>query len=106
MDDAFERPKGFDLAGHWAQAQAVYAAGLIQGVARLRATPGAQARLRREGGELTALADGTVELAIEGIDFTARELLRFGLEVEVLSPPELRAAVADLAGRIAARHAI
>ncbi|NBB15228.1 WYL domain-containing protein [Caulobacter sp. SLTY] len=106
VEETFERPKGFDLAAHWAEAQQAYAAGLIQGVARLRASPEAQARLQREGGALTTLSDGTVELAIEGIDFAAGELLRFGLDVEVISPPELRARIAELAGAIAARHAI
>ncbi|HYE44972.1 MAG TPA: WYL domain-containing protein [Caulobacter sp.] len=106
LEEVFERPKGFDLASHWAAAQEAYAAGLIQGVARLKATAEAQARLRREGGSLTPMPDGTVELAIEGIDFTARELLRLGTEVEVLSPPELRIRIAGLAGEIAARHAI
>jgi predicted DNA-binding transcriptional regulator YafY len=105
LDEGFERPAGFELADHWTRSQAAYVAGLRQGTARLRAGAETLHRLRREGVELTVLEDGTIEMAMESADFTARDLLRLGPEVEVLGPPELRLMMARLAAEIAAIHA-
>lgn len=44
------------------------------------------------------------ETPIESIDYSARQLLRLGTEVEVLAPASLRKAVADEAARVAAVH--
>lgn len=105
-EDGFERPAGFDLAAHWTRAQADYAAGLKQGVARLKVNPDALYVLRRDGVEVTDLGGGIVETPMESPDWTARELLRLGAGVEVLGPPALRTRIGRLAAEIAALYAI
>ena len=42
----------------------------------------------------------TVTLPIGSIRQTCADLLRFGAEAEVLSPPDLRAAMAEIAGAL------
>lgn len=105
-DEGFERPAGFELAAHWTKAQADYAESLKQGVARLKVTPDALYALRRDGIEVTDLGEGIVETPMEGPDWTARELLRLGVGVEVLGPPVLRERMGRLAAEIAALYAI
>jgi predicted DNA-binding transcriptional regulator YafY len=85
------------------------------GQARLRATDSALRRLARES-QAVALAvrdagppdaDGRREVVIP-IETGAEAvppLLRLGHEVEVLEPPELRAALADAVRRLAAVYA-
>lgn len=53
-----------------------------------------------------AASDGwqCVSLPIESIEHGARQMLGYGAEVEVVSPPELREAVAGLAGQVLARY--
>jgi predicted DNA-binding transcriptional regulator YafY len=48
-------------------------------------------------------AEGWVR--IDSLDAAVPDLLALGAEVEVMHPPELRAQMAQVAGRIAARHA-
>ena len=51
-------------------------------------------------------ADGWVELTvpIESVAHAHGELLRFGADLEVLAPPELRARVAATAASLVARY--
>ncbi|RYF95602.1 MAG: WYL domain-containing protein [Caulobacteraceae bacterium] len=105
-EDGFERPAGFDLAAHWTRAQADYAAGLKQGVARLKVSRDALYVLRRDGVEVTDLGGGIVETPMESLDWTARGLLRLGPGVEVLGPPALRTRIGRLAAEIAALYTI
>ena len=48
-------------------------------------------------------AEGWTEfdLPIEEVDWAAREMTRVGAEIEVLSPPELRERMAEIARRLA-----
>lgn len=102
LEEGFERPARFELARHWTRAQADYAAGLRQGTARLKADADAVYRLRREGVEVVELGGGIVETPMESAAFTALELLRLGVGIEVLEPPALRAEMRRLAEAVAA----
>lgn len=114
--EAFERPSDFDLAAHWAASVRAFEASLYQGSATLRLSPLGMERLSvlaAAAGEMarrtaaTPGADGWVQarIPIETIDHAMRELLKLGVEVEVLEPPELRRAMRDAAASLAARYA-
>ncbi|MFH7598541.1 WYL domain-containing protein [Streptomyces racemochromogenes] len=112
----FERPDGFDLAAHWAESSRRLEAALHRETARLRISPRARRLLPMQFGapgvralEGAGEPDGEgwveVELAVESRAVAVGDLLRLGPEAEVLGPPELRAAVADAVGALAARYA-
>jgi len=101
---------GFDLAAHWARFCDDYERRMQEGHARLRATDSALRQLARDSRAIAlavreagpADADGRREvfIPIETGDQAAAALLRLGDAVEVLEPPELRAAMADAARRL------
>ncbi|MFF4327311.1 helix-turn-helix transcriptional regulator [Streptomyces sp. NPDC001591] len=112
---AFERPAGFDLAAHWEESSRRLEAALHQGVARLRLSPRGQRLLPMQCGapgaralEGAGAADGDgwveVELSVESQAVAVGDLLRLGVEAEVLGPPELRAAVARAVQTLADRY--
>jgi predicted DNA-binding transcriptional regulator YafY len=111
------RPAGFVLAAHWPQAVAQFEQRLMasraqvrlseEGLRLLRAVMPAAAEAalhtqqpdpRRQPGWIEA------ELPTEPDAYAARQLLRLGSEVEVLSPPSLREALATEARAVARRH--
>ncbi|GAB3825541.1 helix-turn-helix transcriptional regulator [Dactylosporangium cerinum] len=114
--ERFDRPDGFDLAAHWRR--------YLDDFAERRHTGTATVRLSAEGlrrlpdlcapavtrAALSSVgppdADGWVELTLptESVDHAHGELLRFGADLEVLAPPELRARLAATAARLAARY--
>ncbi|RPF40338.1 putative DNA-binding transcriptional regulator YafY [Streptomyces sp. Ag109_G2-6] len=113
---AFERPSGFDLAAHWEESSRRLEAALHQDTARLRISPRAQRLLPMQFGapgvralEGAGEPDGEgwveVELPVESRAVAVGDLLRLGAEAEVLGPAELRAAVAEAVGVLAARYA-
>lgn len=100
----FERPPGFDLAAYWAQASRDYEAGLYRASARVRLSPRGLALLHLLGPYVASAADASAapagpdgwvscDLPIESVEDGVRELMRLGPEVQVLEPPELRAAL-------------
>lgn len=103
----FERPEGFDLAAYWTKSVQRFESELRQGVARLRLSPQGRWRLSRMGRyaeEAVARAErpdasgwSTLDLPIENTEQAALLVLSLGPEVEVLSPPELRAQVGQWA---------
>lgn len=112
----FERPAGFDLAGHWAGYQRDYEARLHRGTATVRLSPrgrhllfllgtGAARAGHAAMGEPEADGWATTTVPIESVPHAHHALLQLGAEVEVLDPPELRAAVAATAGVLAERYA-
>ncbi|MFJ8213192.1 helix-turn-helix transcriptional regulator [Streptomyces sp. NPDC096033] len=112
----FERPAGFDLAAHWEESSRRLEAVLHQETALLRISPRAQRLLPMQFGAPGARAlEGAgapdaegwveVELSVESRAVAVGDLLRLGVEAEVLGPPELRAAVAEAVGALAARYA-
>ncbi|MEU6083264.1 WYL domain-containing protein [Streptomyces sp. NPDC047108] len=111
----FERPAGFDLAGHWEDATRRLEAARFKGTARLRISPrggqllpmlfGAPGAQALEDAE-PADPDGwvRVEIPVESQTVAVGDLLRLGREAEVLHPPELREAVARTVHELAARY--
>ncbi|MEU3408757.1 WYL domain-containing protein [Streptomyces sp. NPDC006670] len=111
----FERPPGFDLAAHWAESSRRLEAALHQDTARLRISPRGRRLLPMQFGAAGARAlegagepDGEgwveVELPVESRAVAVGDLLRLGVEAEVLGPAELRAAVAEAVEALAARY--
>lgn len=114
--ETFERPADFDLAAHWNASVRAFEAGLYRGIATIRLSPLGMERL-------AVLAAGAIDMArrtasppgtdgwvqasipIEHIDHAVRELLKLGVEVEALAPPELRDAMREAASMLAARYA-
>ncbi|WP_369213881.1 helix-turn-helix transcriptional regulator [Streptomyces flavofungini] len=109
------RPADFDLAGYWREASRELEARVLRGTARLRVTraglrllpamfgaPGARAA---DGADEPG-ADGwaEVELEVEALPVAVGDILRLGLEAEVLGPPELRAEVARSVTGLAQRY--
>jgi predicted DNA-binding transcriptional regulator YafY len=114
MEEAFERPAGFDLATHWAESLERFEASLRSEQARVRLSPEDARRISRLGAAAVAAAaeaqpddDGWREatLPVESLDNAAVQLLTLGRHVEVLAPPELRQRLHDLARDVAERHA-
>ncbi|WP_405015858.1 WYL domain-containing protein [Kitasatospora sp. NBC_00070] len=114
--ERFERPAGFDLAAYWEESARRMAAVLHQGTARLRVSPRAQKLLPAQFGAAGARALGAagpadqegwveVELPVETQAVAVGDVLRLGVEAEVLGPPELREATAQAVAELARRYA-
>ncbi|MGW0312307.1 helix-turn-helix transcriptional regulator [Streptomyces flavidovirens] len=115
LEESFERPTGFDLAAYWQESARRMEAGVLRGEARLRVSPrGARLLPVQCGAAGTEAvraagppdAEGWVEtvLRVESLPVAVGDLLRLGLEVEVLGPPELRAEVARTVTGLAQRY--
>ena len=114
-DEAFVRPKHFDLAAHWQNAVREYEAGVYHAEADVRLSPKGVYMLDLLGPYVMKAAAETAgkpdrngwvrcRLPLESIDFGIRELMRLGDEVRVIGPPELRSQLAMTAERIARVH--
>ncbi|NEX91998.1 WYL domain-containing protein [Caulobacter sp. 17J65-9] len=114
-DEGFARPAGFDLGAWWSERTQAFEQEIYAGEAVLRVTGTGLARLSRLGrvvAERAASAgppdaDGwrTVSIPIESVTHALGEVMKLGPEAEVLSPPDLRAAIAAEARRLAALYA-
>ncbi|HEX2132994.1 MAG TPA: WYL domain-containing protein [Actinophytocola sp.] len=115
FDGPFERPP-FDLAAWWAETSARFERSLVRDRVRLRLSPWAQ-RVLREVTDPEAAAEALagagrpdeqgwreVELGVESEHVALTQLSGLGAGVEVLSPPSLRAALAEVGRAIAARN--
>ncbi len=113
------RPTGFVPATHWPQAVAAFESQLMAGRATVRLSPEGMRILRAVQPAAAAWAERTqrpvpaartrpgwieAELPTEPDVYAARQLMRLGTEVEVLSPPALREAVRREAAAVAKRH--
>lgn len=116
LDTTFKRPARFSLARHWVDAAAAFEARLLSGRAVIRVSPEGRRLLRDnypaasqalEVRHTPAKPAGWVkaEIPVEDASQSARQLLGLGAEAEVLSPPELRKAVAEEARRVAKLYA-
>ncbi len=100
-DEAFARPKDFDIASHWESASRAYEAGVYREQADVRLSPrgmelldmlgphvaqAARLSARPAGREGWMRCSLPIETTAQGI----RELMRLGEDVEVLGPPALR----------------
>lgn len=113
MDETFDPPVGFDLAKHWQAELQRFERSLQRGQAQVRVSSAAMGRIDRLGTAavealLAAPADGEgwrqASVPIEGVAQAATLLIGFGRDVEVLSPPELRAELARRAADVVALY--
>ncbi|MEU3192719.1 WYL domain-containing protein [Streptomyces sp. NPDC006992] len=105
-DELFERPGDFDLGAYWAGYLADFTARRYTGSATIRLSPRGRRRLpdnvppevvRSVDATATAVGyEGWVEAVIptESTGHACGELLRLGIDVEVVAPAELRRAMA------------
>jgi len=113
-DEQFVRPDGFDLASHWHQHLDDFERLRFSGSALVRVSPGLAGRLRDLSDPTLRTAveavppgpDGwyVAEVPIESDGQAARQLIRYGADLEVLSPPSLRDALRELAREVAAMY--
>lgn len=110
--ETFRRPPRFDLARHWETSLQRFEAGLYRGTAVVRASPAGLDRLREISDAVRKAIDGSkgkadrngwrrVTIPIESVGWSAIELSKAGAECEILSPPELRARMAQIAAAMA-----
>ncbi|HEX4196333.1 MAG TPA: YafY family protein [Caulobacteraceae bacterium] len=116
LDETFTPPAGFDLQAHWQASADQFEDSLYRQHATVRLSPAGMeraARLTRARARAIAAsasapeADGwrQVRLPMETLREGAAVLALLGAEAEVLDPPELRAAMADTANRLARLYA-
>ena len=107
-DECFERPKDFDLVGFWTMSSRAYEVGLYRSEAVLRVSPSGMPKLDLLGSVIAQAVAETaapsdrhgwvrVVIPIESIEQAAADLLRLGIDAEVLEPPELRSRIAETA---------
>ncbi len=101
LEDSFERPPEFELAVFWEQ----WSQNFEQTLPRVEVTVRVDDAVRRFlPGEPRIEADGRTVVAFQHLGDAYRELLRFGSQVEVLEPAELRARVAETGREVAALY--
>ena len=114
-DARFDRPADFDLVSWWENSSAQFEQSLRTVQVRIRLSPlgvralpavlddAAVAALEQAG---PPQADGwtTVTVGLEEPHIAASQLIGLGDEVEVLAPPEVRKAFAEMVRRMAERH--
>jgi predicted DNA-binding transcriptional regulator YafY len=101
LEQQLVRPDGFELAAFWDAWSREFEASLP----RVEVTVRVSDEVRRFlPGEPRVEEDGRVVVRFESLAAAYRELLRFGPDVEVLDPPELRDRVARTAREVAALY--
>src|SRR6266403_950301 len=101
LRDPFERPAGFELTTFWDE----WSRAFEQSRARVDVTVRVSDEVRRYlPGERRIQEDGSVVVAFEDLGAAYRELLRFGVAVEVLAPTALRERVAETGRELAALY--
>jgi predicted DNA-binding transcriptional regulator YafY len=113
LDEHFDRPEGFDLAGFWHTHVIDFRAGLQQGAAIIRLSPRGRERLPdlMSAAVVNAVVEAvgppdrdgwtTATVPIESLTHAQTEFLKLGSDVEVLAPPELRDQLARTAADLA-----
>ncbi|MEV0321742.1 helix-turn-helix transcriptional regulator [Streptomyces sp. NPDC050658] len=115
-DEPADRPAGFDLAAYWATAAKELQARVLRGTAHVRVSPAglrllpvlfgaAGTRAVETAGEPDQDGWRAVDLEVETLPVAVSDLLRLGVEAEVLGPPELRAELARTVTGLAQRYA-
>ncbi|MGW8951519.1 helix-turn-helix transcriptional regulator [Streptomyces sp. NPDC055709] len=112
-DEVFDRPGDFDLGTYWTSYLDGFQARRYTGTATIRLSPRGRRRLpdnvppevvRAVDSTATAVGDdGWVEAVIptESTEHACGELLRLGVDVEVVAPAELRLTMAETVGFLA-----
>jgi predicted DNA-binding transcriptional regulator YafY len=102
LDETFERPAGFELTAFWDE----WSRAFEQSRARVEVTVRVSEEVRRYlPGEQRLADDGSVVVAFEDLGSAYRELLRFGVDVEVIAPAQLRDRVAETGRELAELYA-
>jgi predicted DNA-binding transcriptional regulator YafY len=115
LDEPFERPAGFELAGFWERWSAEFVTSRPRLTVRLRASPQALAAFGEVfGDDARPALDAaeppddqgwqTVTLSFEHELAAAHRLAGFGGQVEVLAPPSVRALLVTAAQEILDRY--
>jgi predicted DNA-binding transcriptional regulator YafY len=99
-EDAFERPEAFDLAGYWEEWSRTFEQNRPRVEVKIRASD----LVLRFLPEDTRGEDGVFVVGFESLEDAFRELLRFGPDVEVLEPVELRRRIAAAAAQVASLY--
>jgi predicted DNA-binding transcriptional regulator YafY len=108
LDQRFDRPKVFDLAGYWQASTQRLEAELHRNVATIRLSPWGVKMLEaltspyiraatRISPEVDADGRRTAVMPVGSVRQACVDLLKFGVDAEVLEPPELRAKMAEVA---------
>lgn len=115
LDDYFERPDDFDLEAYWTQWCKAFETSRFQHDMELRVSPDAvQIMSTFWGDEVRSIIEAAapdaqgwrqITLQYESLDGACNTLIRFGANVEVLQPPELRDSIIQLATDIVAFYA-
>ena len=116
LPETFDRPVDFDLPGWWREHVVDFRARLHRAEATVRLSPRGRERLREVGSDAVVAAvehsagppdeSGWVRavVPIESLTHAHGDLLRLGAEVEVLSPADLRAMLAETAAALGALY--
>ncbi|GGS55790.1 helix-turn-helix transcriptional regulator [Streptomyces cinerochromogenes] len=117
-DERFDRPEGFDLSAYWTSYLHDFQTRRYNGTATVRLSPRGRRRLpdnvppevvRAVDSTATAVGDeGWVEavIPIESTEHACGELLRLGVDVEVVAPADLRRAMAATVGVLARTYGL
>jgi predicted DNA-binding transcriptional regulator YafY len=101
LPEELERPDGFELAAFWEQWSRAFEESRARVEVVVRISEHVRRFLPRER---RIEADGRVVLAFESLDDALRELLRFGPDLEVLEPRDLRERLAQSVRETAALY--
>jgi predicted DNA-binding transcriptional regulator YafY len=99
-EDGFARPEGFDLASYWEESSRAFETNRPRIEVKVRASELVVRHLPRD----TRGEDGVFAVGFENLEEAFRELLRFGPDVEVLEPTELRERIAGSALEVASLY--
>jgi len=101
LAEEFERPPGFELTEFWDE----WSRAFEQGRPRVQVTVRVSEEVRRRlPGEPRLEPDGRAVVAFDDLGMAYRELLRFGADLEVLEPAELRDRIAGTGREVAALY--
>lgn len=117
LEERSERPEDFDLGTHWTESMEDFSRSMMRHEVEVRASPTAFTHLCQMVGPTAAQtvrdragapdADGWVRtvVPVESLDYAHHDFLRYGADVEVLAPAELRDRMATSALSMAAKYA-
>jgi predicted DNA-binding transcriptional regulator YafY len=99
-EDGFDRPEGFDLASYWEESSRAFEASRSRVEVRVRASEPVLRFLPRD----TRGENGAFVVGFQDLEEAFRELLRFGPDIEVLEPADLRERIAASALEVASLY--
>lgn len=101
LEEEFARPEEFELAAFWEEWSRAFEQSRPRVEVRLRVSEEVRRFLP---GEPRIADDGTVRVSFQDLGDAYREVLRFGADVEVLEPGELRSRIAGTSRAVAALY--